>query len=95
MNKTSPGKKLLKLEIKELCNETKPPLEIQFEFPSISDEALEKAQPEEKFLMISNYLKQQKQSYKDYRKIEQRLLENDHKKELFLLKYNTVKTPNH
>ena len=91
MNKTTNGKTLLKLEIKELCNERKPPLEIPYSFPSLLEENLENSAPEEKISMITNYLKQQKQSYQDYRKLEQRLLEKEHKKEKFLLKYNTVK----
>ena len=90
MNQTNSGKKLIRLEIKELCNERKPPIDIQYNFPTLSDEFLEKAPPEEKMDLITNYLKQQKQSLTEYKKLEQRILEKEHKKEIFLLKYNTV-----
>lgn len=90
MSKPPTRKTRLKLEIKELCNETKPPLDIPHTFPEISDETLENSNPKEKLSLISSYLKQQKQSYQTYKKHEQRLLEKDHKKEMFLLKYNTV-----
>jgi len=89
-NHPNPGKKLLRLEIIELCNERKAPLDIQYNFPALSEEFIEKAQPEEKLQLINEYLKQQKQGLKDYKKLEQKMLEKDHKKEMFLLKYNTV-----
>lgn len=90
MNQTSTGKKLIRLEIKELCNETKPPIDVQYNFPTLSDEYLEKAPPEEKMHLITNYLNQQKKSLTEYKRLEQRILEKEHKKELFILKYNTV-----
>lgn len=84
------GKNFIKLEIKELCNETRPSPDILFTFPTLPDEELEKAPPKDRISIITEYLKQQKQSYKQYKNIEQQNIEKDHKKELFLLKYNTV-----
>ena len=90
MNQTNTGKTIIRLEVKELCNETKPPIDVQYNFPTLSDEYLEKAPPEEKMHLITNYLNQQKKSLTEYKRLEQRMLEKEHKKELFILKYNTV-----
>lgn len=90
MSSPHSSKNPLKLEIRELCNETRPIPEIPFSFPTLNDELLEKSQPQEKISILTDYLNQQKQSYKQYKKLEQKCLEKDHKKEMFLLKYNTV-----
>lgn len=89
-NKENNGKNNIKLEIKELCNETRQAPDILFTFPTLPEEELEKAPPKDKISIITEYLKQQKQSYRQYKSIEQQNIEKDHKKELFLLKYNTV-----